>query len=84
LFAFLLPNRSDAGVTVKLLRVAVECAKEHGARIVEGYPVEPKKPRMPDAFVFTGLVSTFRKTGFAEVLRRSETRPIVRYFIGEQ
>jgi len=72
------------GVTVRLLRAAVEYAKKHGARIVEGYPVEPKKPRMPDAFAYTGLMSMFRKTGFVEVLRRSETRPIMRCFIGEQ
>lgn len=72
------------GVTVRLLRAAVEYAKMQGARIVEGYPVESKKPRMPDVFAYTGLVSAFRKTGFAEVLRRSETRPIMRYFIGAQ
>ncbi len=72
------------GVTVKLLKAAVEYAKEHGARIVEGYPVEPKKTRMPDGSAFTGLASAFRKTGFVEVLRRSETRPIMRYSIEEQ
>jgi len=71
------------GVTVKLLRAVVEYVKEQGARIVEGYPVEPKKTRMPDAFAYTGLVSTFRKAGFVEVLRRSETRPIMRYLIEE-
>jgi len=66
-----------------VLRAAVEYVKEQGARIVEGYPVEPKKTRMPDAFAYTGLVSTFRKAGFVEVLRRSETRPIMRYLIEE-
>jgi len=29
------------------------------------------------------LAATFRKAGFVEVLRRSETRPIMRYFIKE-
>ncbi|MFQ5710603.1 MAG: GNAT family N-acetyltransferase [Candidatus Geothermarchaeales archaeon] len=72
------------GVTVKLLRAAVEYAREHGVRIVVRYPVEPKKTRMPDVFAYTGLVSAFRKTGFVEMLRRSETRPIMRYFIGER
>lgn len=71
------------GVTVKLLRAAIEYAKEKGARIVEGYPVEPKKTKMSDTFAFTGLASAFHKAGFVEVLRRSETRPIMRYFIGE-
>jgi GNAT superfamily N-acetyltransferase len=72
------------GITMKLLRAAVEYAKKQGARIVEGYPVEPKKPKMPDLFAYHGLASTFRKAGFVEVIRRSETRPIMRYFIKEQ
>jgi len=71
------------GVTANLLKAAVEYAKKQGARIVEGFPVEPKKTGMSDAFAYTGLVSTFRKAGFVEVLRRSKTRPIMRYFIGE-
>lgn len=72
------------GVTVKLLKAAVAYAKLRKARIVEGYPVEPKKTSMPDAFAFTGLAATFHKAGFIEVLRRSETRPIMRYFIKER
>lgn len=72
------------GITIKLLRASVEYAKKQGARIVEGYPVEPKKPWMPDVFAWTGFASAFRKVGFMEVLRRSETRPIMRYFIKER
>ncbi len=66
------------GITVKLLRYAVRYAGQHGARIVEGYPVVPKEGRMPDVFAYTGLVSAFEKAGFREVARRSETRPIMR------
>ncbi|MFQ5805106.1 MAG: GNAT family N-acetyltransferase [Phycisphaerae bacterium] len=69
------------GISVKLLKAAVALAKKNGARIVEGYPVEPKKGRMPDAFAWTGLAAAFRKAGFVEVLRRSETRPIMRYVV---
>jgi GNAT superfamily N-acetyltransferase len=69
------------GLTAALLRAAVLYAQQHGAQIVEGYPVDPKNPRMPDVFAFTGLVSAFRQAGFVEVLRRSETRPIMRYVI---
>jgi GNAT superfamily N-acetyltransferase len=71
------------GVTLALLKAAITHVKEHGGKIVEGYPVEPKKGQTPDAFAYTGLASAFRKAGFAEVLRRSETRPIMRYIIGE-
>jgi hypothetical protein len=56
-------------------------AVRHGARIVEGYPVDPKTPRIPAAFAWTGLASAFRQAGFVEVLRRSETRPIMRYTV---
>lgn len=66
------------GVSTALLRHAVRHASEHGARIVEGYPVEPKDARMPDAFAYTGTASAFRAAGFREVARRSPTRPIMR------
>ena len=69
------------GVTVELLKAAIEYAKKCGAEIVEGYPVEPKKTKMPDVFAYAGLASAFRKAGFVEVLRRSDTRPIMRYFV---
>lgn len=69
-----------SGVSVVLLRAAVHYANKQDAKIVEGYPVEPKRGRMPDAFAYTGLASAFRKAGFVEVLRRSETRPIMRHF----
>jgi len=72
-----------SGVTVKLLEAAVRYARENGAGILEGYPVEPKQVKTPDVFVYTGLASAFRKAGFVEVARRSETRPIMRYFIKE-
>jgi len=68
------------GLTVELLRAAVEFARRKGAKIIEGYPVEPRKGAIPDVFAYTGLPSAFRKAGFVEVLRRSRTRPIMRYF----
>ncbi len=69
------------GVSVELLKAAVQHAKRHGAGIVEGYPAEPKQDRMPDAFAWHGLAPAFERAGFAEVARRSPTRPIMRYYI---
>lgn len=63
----------------RMLKAAVEYAAQNGARIVEGYPITPKKDQAPDIYIFTGLESTFVKTGFVEVARRSEFRPIMRY-----
>lgn len=71
------------GITVELLKTAVEYINDRGGNIVEGYPVEPKQDKTPDVFAYTGLASAFRKAGFEEVIRRSETRPIMRYVIGE-
>jgi len=66
------------GLTVDLIEAAVSFAREHGATIVEGYPVEPDGPDAPPVFVFTGLASAFEAAGFVEVERRSPTRPIMR------
>ena len=67
------------GLTTKLLDAAAAYARKHGARIIEGYPVDPKPgTRSVDVFVWTGLASAFRKAGFEEVQRRSPTRPIMR------
>jgi len=65
------------GITVALLRAAAAFARRNGAQILEGYPTDPGKDQ-PDAFVYTGLASAFRKSGFEEVARRSPTRPIFR------
>jgi len=67
------------GVTTSLLKAALDFARQHGARIIEGYLTEPRRGKLPDPFVFTGIVSRFRRAGFAEVVQRSENRPIVRY-----
>ena len=67
------------GMTVELLRAAVDFARRKGAKIIEGYPVEAQKGKMPDVFAYTGLPSAFCKAGFVEALRRSPTRPIMRY-----
>jgi GNAT superfamily N-acetyltransferase len=71
------------GLTTALLRAAVAYATQQGARIIEAYPIEPKATRTADIFAYTGLASSFRRVGFVEVLRRSETRPIMRYRVSE-
>ena len=68
------------GITVELLKAAVEHVKKQGGSIVEGYPVDAKKD-MPAPFVYTGTASAFQQAGFQEVARRTPTRPIFRYVI---
>jgi GNAT superfamily N-acetyltransferase len=72
-----------SGLTAALLRAAVAYAGTHGAKIVEGYPVDPGSGEMPDAFAWTGLVSAFRKAGFKEVTRRSAGRPVMRRVVAD-
>lgn len=68
------------GITVELLKAAVEHVKSQGGRIVEGYPVDVQKD-MPAPFVYTGTASAFQQAGFKEVARNSPTRPIFRFEI---
>ena len=70
--------RRRTGLSVALLETAVKFAKEKGAKVLEGYPTEPKEGKAVDIFVYTGLRSAFDKVGFEEVERRSEKRPIMR------
>jgi GNAT superfamily N-acetyltransferase len=75
---FVAREHRGRGLSIALLRTAVALAARHGARVVEGYPVEPRAGRTGDAFVWTGLASTFARAGFREVARRSPTRPVMR------
>jgi GNAT superfamily N-acetyltransferase len=77
---FIAKEHRRKGLSIKLLKAAIEYVRKRGGRIVEGYPVEAKKGQ-PDAFVWTGLATAFAKAGFKEVERRSESRPIMRYTI---
>ena len=62
----------------KFQSAAAAFAARRGALIVEGYPTEPYEAAQPDAFLWTGTPSAFRKAGFVEAARRSASRPIMR------
>lgn len=74
---FVRKGHRNEGLSVELLKAAVDFAREHGAKIIEGYPNDIKG-KLPDAFVWTGLTGSYKKAGFKEVARRSEAKPIVR------
>lgn len=65
------------GLTVTVLKAAMEFARSKGAKIIEGYPQE-LKDRLPPAFVWTGVMPTFIHAGFEVAARRSPKRPIMR------
>jgi GNAT superfamily N-acetyltransferase len=71
------------GVARALLDAAVDYAREHGATLLEGYPVETDGQRVPAANVYKGTVGMFEGAGFKVAERRQANRtaplrPIVR------
>lgn len=71
----------NQGVSTQLLRAATKHVAKQGGTIVEGYPIEPKTNKMPNAFAWTGLASAFKKAGYIECARGSKIRPIMRFKI---
>jgi len=71
------------GVTLGLLQAAVEYARSHGAKVIEGYPVEPG----PRLYTYMGSPSTFRRAGFRDVTPAGQDSPaaagrqVMRYFV---
>lgn len=73
-------GRRSQGVGRGLLEAAIEFARDNGASVIEAYPVDGHRESLVD--YFTGTLSMFSDRGFAEVIRRNDTRPIVRLTIG--
>jgi len=80
---FVAPSHRGRGLTRLLLEAACAWAAAHGARRLEGCPVEPAEGvRFPAAFAWHGLASAYRAAGFREVARRAATRPLMRRELG--
>lgn len=72
------------GVSVGLIRAAVEHVRQRRGHIIEAYPVEPVKGTVPAVFAWTGLASAYLQAGFVEVARRSPTRPVMRLVLDKR
>ena len=78
IICFVVPaEHRGQGVARALLQGAIAYAREHGATIVEAYPVDKRDPSKDDAMWF-GAKSMYDHAGFKEVARRKPTRPVVR------
>jgi GNAT superfamily N-acetyltransferase len=71
------------GVATALLAAAIDYARDHGASMLEAYPVDTAGGRIPAANAFHGPLSMFERAGFEVVERRqwnatTPVRPIVR------
>jgi GNAT superfamily N-acetyltransferase len=69
------------GLSKILLQAAIDYAKDNGATIIEAYPLTPDSTKSARHERYIGLVSTFEEAGFREAVRRSERRPIMRYYV---
>jgi GNAT superfamily N-acetyltransferase len=71
------------GIAHALLDAAIDYAREHGATLLEGYPVETDTGRVPAANAYKGTLAMFERAGFTVAARRqanraSSPRPLVR------
>lgn len=81
---FVVARRSRGeGIATALLSAAIDYARDHGATLLEAYPVDASDARVPAAAAFKGTLGMFERAGFKVVDRRrannaSADRPIVR------
>ncbi len=68
------------GTSSALLAAGIDLARGHGARVLEGHPVDPaaRTTEPGSAELYHGVASTFLRAGFREVGRTSPTRPVLR------
>lgn len=73
------PGARRSGVAQALLAAAVEHAAEHGATVVEGYPVDPaQRPKAGPADLYHGTLGLFLRAGFRVASDAVPGRAVVR------
>ena len=78
IICFVVPaEHRGQGVARALLQGAIAYARDHGATVIEAYPIDKADPSKDDAMWF-GAKSMYDHAGFKEVARRKPTRPVVR------
>ncbi|MET0886386.1 MAG: GNAT family N-acetyltransferase [Mycetocola sp.] len=65
------------GLNARLLAAAVDFAREHGARVIEAYPVDTRVGKRSTNELYHGVLSVFLAAGFRETARPKPDRPIV-------
>jgi GNAT superfamily N-acetyltransferase len=76
-------NSRGGGVASALLAAAIDYARDHGATMLEAYPVDTAGERIASANVYHGTLAMFERAGFQVAARRqwnatAPIRPIVR------
>ena len=69
------------GLTASLIQAALDYARQQGAEIVEAYPLRTEITKLLPYERFMGSESTFARLGFQVVARRSDRRPVMRFYL---
>ncbi len=65
------------GLNPRLLKAAIDFAREHGARVIEAYPYDTAVATHASNELYRGILSVFEAAGFREVARPKPDRAIV-------
>jgi GNAT superfamily N-acetyltransferase len=76
-------EQRGTGLITKLIRGAVDYARQQGGQIVEAYPTRPRGGQLPPVSSFMGVPSVFKAAGFVECARPSQSKAIMRYYVQE-
>ena len=66
------------GVSKALIKGAIDFARQKDIQTLEAYPALPYSAKVPDAFLWVGLLSSFLANGFKIVKQNGKSRAIVR------
>lgn len=69
------------GISFELVKGAINYCSANHVKVIEGYPVVPYGDNIPAAFAWTGIPTVFEKAGFVVAERRSQSKPMMRYYI---
>ncbi|OBF37735.1 hypothetical protein A5724_11250 [Mycobacterium sp. ACS1612] len=76
---FVRRSHRRTGLQAALLDAACAYAAKNGYRLIEGYPIDPRRGKQAGSdTAMTGIASAFRGAGFQEVARPRADRPIMR------
>lgn len=69
------------GLSLFMIKGAIEYASRKGVSTLEAYPVKPTAEKQPSVFLWVGIYQSFLKAGFEVVDDKSPKRPMMRYYI---
>ena len=78
---FVAKKYRNKGISVELLKGVIQHCKRMKVKIIEGYPEVPYQAKIPDAFAWKGIPSSFRKAGFVVAEKRTKSKSILRYYL---